>query len=56
MSRVRDFGLGNMGFSMGVSVYGVEVRVFYGVMGSSIVWVLQVSLSYGYFGGLGIEV
>ena len=27
-SRVRDFGLGNMGFSMGVLVYGVEVGGF----------------------------
>ena len=35
---------------------GLRLGVFYGVMGSSIVWVLQVGLSYGYFGGLGIEV
>ena len=41
---------------MGVSVYGVEVGVFYGVMGSSMVWVLQVGFSYGSFGGVGVEV
>ena len=45
-----------MGFSMGVSVYGVEVVFFFVVVYGSLVWVLQVGLSYGYFGGLGIEV
>ena len=33
-----------------------RVGVFYGVMGSSMVWVLQVGFSYGSFGGVGVEV
>ena len=36
----------------------MELRLgfFYVVVYGSLVWVLQVGLSYGYFGGLGIEV
>ena len=33
-----------------------RVGVFYGVMGSSMVWVHQVGFSYGSFGGVGVEV
>ena len=54
--KVRDFGLGNMGFSMGVLVYGVEVGFF--LCGG--VWFLLVVLScgsyYGYFGEVRVEV
>ena len=43
-SRVRDFGLGNMGFSVGVSSVGLRLGVFYvvvyGSAGGSILWVL----------------
>ena len=41
-SRVRYFGLGTMGFSIGVLVYGVEYAIFYGGVGGMvfIMWVL----------------
>ena len=32
---------------------GLRLGFFYGVMGSSMVWVLQVGFSYGSFGGVG---
>ena len=35
---------------------GLRLWFFYGVVGSSIVWVLQVGLSYGSFGGFRVEV
>ena len=55
-----EYGLGNMGFSMGVRVYGFEVGVFYVVVYGSLVWVLQVGLGLrswcGSFGGFRVEV
>ena len=35
---------------------GLRLGFFYGGVGSSLVWVLRVEFSYGYFGELGIEV
>ena len=35
---------------------GFEYAIFYGGVGGSIVWVLQVGLSYGSFGELRVEV
>ena len=46
-SRVRDFGLGNMGFVWGYWSMGLSMIFFYGVVGSSMIWVLQVGLTMG---------
>ena len=48
--------MGNMVFLWGCGSMVLRLGVFYGVMGSSMVWVLQVGLYDGFFGEFRVEV
>ena len=56
--HVQGLGISGWGirfFYGGAGLWGLGCSFFYGGVGSSIVWVLQVGLSYGSFGGFRVE-